>query len=87
VFADKCVRGIRANRERCLTYAERTGALVTAIAPVIGYDEAARIYERAMAEDKPIREAILDSGKVSAETVDEVLDLKRLAEGGRPERS
>src|SRR6185295_6307516 len=36
VLAEKCVRGIKANVERCAEYAELTGQLVTAIAPVVG---------------------------------------------------
>src|SRR5262249_53710607 len=55
VFARKCVRGIRANAERCRQYAELTGQLVTAIAPVVGYDRAAELFKKAVARDVPIR--------------------------------
>src|SRR5213594_2819732 len=51
VFARKCVRGITANVERCRQYAELTGQLVTAIAPVVGYDRAADLFKKAMARD------------------------------------
>ena len=36
-LADRCVHGITANRERCRAYAERSAAVVTALARVIGY--------------------------------------------------
>jgi fumarate hydratase class II len=78
VFADRCVRGIRANPEQCRTYAERTAALVTAVAPLVGYDAAARLYAEALAADRPIREVLLASGRLSAEQVDEALDPRRL---------
>ena len=87
VFADKCVTGITANRAQCLAYAERTASLVTAIAPVIGYDLAAKIFKKALEEDKPIRQAILDAGVLPAEQVEKILDLKKLTEGGRAEGS
>ncbi len=48
VFAEKCVRGIKANVERCRQYAELTGQLVTALAPVIGYDKAAAVFKKAV---------------------------------------
>ncbi len=83
VFADKCVGGISANVAQCLSYAERTTSLVTAIAPVVGYDESAKIFKKALAEDKPIRQAILDEGVLPKERVDEILDLKKLTQGGR----
>src|SRR5256712_5272497 len=54
VFAQKCVRGIRANVERCREYAELTGQLVTAIAPVIGYDRAAELFKKAVARGATI---------------------------------
>ena len=83
VFADKCVRGITANVEQCRRYAEKTASLVTAIAPVVGYDQAAKIFKKALAEDKPIAQAILDEGLIPAERVAEILDLLKLTQGGR----
>ena len=83
VLAEKCVNGITADAERCRSYAEKSAALVTAIAPAIGYDAAARIFKTAMAEDKPIRQAILDARLLSPERVDEILDLMALTEPGR----
>jgi fumarate hydratase, class II len=83
VLAEKCVVGITADRARCRDYAERSAALVTALAPVIGYDVAAKIYADALARDVPIRQAILDAGVVAPERVDEILDLMKLTRGGR----
>ena len=82
-LASRCVDGISANRERCLAYAERTAALVTAIAPVIGYDAAAEFFHRALEEDRPVRDVIVEAGLLSREEVDRVLDLRKLAHGGR----
>jgi fumarate hydratase class II len=83
VFAKRCVRGIRANVERCRDYAERTASLVTAIAPVVGYDKAAELFKKSLAEEKPIRQVILEEGVLPPGRVDEVLDLLRLTRGGR----
>jgi fumarate hydratase, class II len=83
VFADKCVRGITANVKQCRSYAERTTSLVTAIAPVVGYDVSAKIFKKALAEDKPIAQAILDEKLMPPERVAEILDLLKLTQGGR----
>jgi fumarate hydratase class II len=83
VFATKCVRGIRANEKRCREYAELTGQLVTAIAPVVGYDRAAELYKKAVARDVPIRQILLDEKVLSREEIDRILDLRKLADGGR----
>ena len=83
VLTEKCVRGIAANVAQCQTYSERTASLVTAVAPVIGYDAAARVFKRSLAENKPIREVLLEEGLIPKEQLDEILDLKKLTQGGR----
>ncbi len=85
VLAEKCVRGITANVAQCHAYGERTASLVTAVAPVIGYDAAARIFKKALAEDKPMRQAILEEGLIDKERLDTILDLRTLTRGGRAE--
>jgi fumarate hydratase class II len=83
VLAERCVRGIAANRDRCREYAERSAAVVTALAPVIGYDAAARIFKDSLERDVPIRQAILDAKVVEPERLDDLLDLLKLTRGGR----
>src|SRR3989454_1260768 len=83
VFARKCVRGITANVERCRQYAELTGQLVTAIAPVVGYDRAAELFKKAMARDVPIRQVLEEERVLPREEIDRILDLQALAHGGR----
>jgi fumarate hydratase class II len=83
VLAERCVDGITANRARARTYAERSAAVVTALAPVIGYDAAAQIFKDSLARDVPIRQAILDAGVVPADQLDELLDLAKLTRGDR----
>ncbi len=55
-FTQKCVVGIEANEERCKEMVEQSLAMVTALAPVIGYDAAAKIAQEAFAAGKTIRE-------------------------------
>src|SRR5882672_6378109 len=83
VFARRCVVGIRANVERCRQYAELTGQLVTAIAPVVGYDRAAELFKRAMARDVPIRQILEEERVLPKEEIARLLDLHQLARGGR----
>ncbi|MGH7899999.1 MAG: class II fumarate hydratase, partial [Candidatus Binatia bacterium] len=73
VFAEKCVRGIEANVERCREYAELTGQLVTAVAPVIGYDQAAKVFKKAVEQNRSIREVILEENLIPRERLDQIL--------------
>lgn len=83
VFADRCVAGIEADRERCRAHAERSGALVTALAERVGYDVAAAIYKDAMERGVSIRNAIGAAGVVPEDEIEALLDLERLTRGGR----
>src|SRR5712664_3176220 len=83
VLSEKCVSGITADRERCYSYADRSLMVVTAITPHVGYDNAAKVAKKAIAENKSVREVILEEKILPKEKVDEVLDLKKMTKGGR----
>jgi fumarate hydratase class II len=83
VFARRCVTGIKANVEQCRQYAELTGQLVTAIAPVVGYDRAAELYKKALARNVGIRQILKEEKVMPDAEIDRVLDLHALARGGR----
>jgi fumarate hydratase class II len=55
-FQDKCVSGITANRERCKELVEYSMAMVTSLAPIIGYDRAAEIAKESAKTGKTVRE-------------------------------
>jgi fumarate hydratase class II len=66
-FTDNCVAGIEANRERIRELVERSLMLVTALAPKIGYDAAAKVAKKAHAEGITLKEAALALELVTAE--------------------
>jgi fumarate hydratase class II len=80
ILADGCekfrtfsVEGTELNREKVDSYVGNSLMLVTALSPVIGYQNAAHIAEQAAAEDTTLKEAALKSGKVSAEEYDRII--------------
>jgi len=80
VFADRCISGIEANVERCQEYAESSPSIVTPLNHYVGYDEAAKIAKQALAERKTIRQVVIErghveSGAITEEKLDEVLDV------------
>ena len=72
-FARRCVAGIAANETRIAELVERSLMLVTALAPEIGYDNAAAIAKHALAEGQTLKEAGLELGLVDAETFDRLV--------------
>jgi fumarate hydratase class II len=83
LFADRCVSGIAADEARAREYAEGSPSVATALNPVLGYEEVASIAQQALAERKTIRQVVIerghvDSGKVSLEDLDRLLDVMRM---------
>jgi fumarate hydratase, class II len=83
ILGEKCVAGITADKKRALEYAERTLMIVTRLTPRIGYDNAAKIAKKAMAENKSLRQVVIEEGVLPKDEVDEILDLKKMTKGGR----
>ncbi len=81
LFADRCVDGIEANRERNEHYAEVSLTVATALNPHIGYDAAAAIVKDAAASGRSLREVAREHG-VDDAVLDKALDLRGMARGG-----
>ncbi|MEU1313424.1 class II fumarate hydratase [Streptomyces cinnamoneus] len=83
LLADRTVDGITANAERAREYAESSPSVVTPLNRYIGYEEAAKVAKKSLAERKTIREVVLESGYVdrgllTREQLDEALDVLRM---------
>ena len=72
-FAERCVDGLEPNRGRIAELVDRSLMLVTALAPEIGYDNAAKIAKHAHAEGLTLKEAGLELGLVDAATFDRLV--------------
>ena len=72
-FAERCVDGLEPNRERIAELVDRSLMLVTALAPEIGYDNAAKIAKHAHHENLTLREAALALNLVDGETFDRLV--------------
>jgi fumarate hydratase, class II len=81
-FTDNCVVGIRANETRIKELMERSLMLVTALAPTIGYDNAAKIARAAHANGTTLREEAMRLGFVSGEDFDRLVKPERMTRPG-----
>jgi len=85
-FTEKCVVGIEANKERCEEMVEKSLAMVTALAPVIGYDAAAKIAKESFATDKTVREVAKAHKLLPEDKLNKILDPWRMTKPGIPEK-
>ncbi|MFQ5850114.1 MAG: aspartate ammonia-lyase [Candidatus Binatia bacterium] len=73
-FTEKCVKGIKAKEEHCRELVELSTALVTALSPRIGYDEATKLAREAFTRGKKVKDLVVEKGILSREEAEELLD-------------
>jgi fumarate hydratase class II len=81
-FTEHCVQGIRADEKRIRDLMERSLMLVTALAPKIGYDNAAKVAKSAHARGKTLKEEAVRLGFVSSEEFDRLVQPVKMIHPG-----
>jgi fumarate hydratase class II len=74
VFTDKCIVGIKADRKRCENMIEQSLAMCTVLAPIIGYDAAAKLAKEAYETGKTVRQVALEKKVLPEDELNRVLD-------------
>ncbi len=82
IFVEKCIVGIRANEPRCAELVEQSLAMCTALAPVIGYDAAAKIAKESHETGKTVRQVALDQQILPEKELNRILDPLGMTERG-----
>ena len=77
-FEQRCVRGIKANREKMNENLHRSLMLVTSLNPYIGYENAAKVAKKAYKENLSLKEACLQLGFMSEEEFDKVFHPEQM---------
>ena len=77
-FTDNCVVGIEPREDNIKAALDRSLMLVTALAPKIGYDNAAKIAKTAHKNGTTLREEAVGGGYVTAEEFDRIVDPKKM---------
>lgn len=77
-FSENCIDGITANETNIKKHLQNSLMLVTALNPVIGYDNAAKVAKKAHKENKTLKEAVLELGLLTEEKFDEVVRPEKM---------
>lgn len=77
VFTARCVRGIRANRDRCAWYAHATPSLAAALNPYLGYRRTTKLVQESLATGRPVLELALEQKLLPAAQLRRLLDPVR----------
>jgi fumarate hydratase class II len=81
-FTDNCIEGIEADEKRIRELMQRSLMLVTALAPKIGYDKAAKIAKTAHANGTTLREEAVGAGYVSEAEFDRLVRPEKMVRPG-----
>jgi len=84
VFSERCIEGITADEAQCAHWLERSPALVTALAPKIGYAAAAKLAKEAIATGLTVKQLVTERGILKGKELEEILDLRAMTELGVP---
>ncbi|QNO13632.1 aspartate ammonia-lyase [Alkalicella caledoniensis] len=82
VFAEKCVKGITANVERCQELVQQSIGIVTAINPHVGYETASQVAKEALATGRSVREIVIERGILSEEELNTILNPYEMTKPG-----
>jgi fumarate hydratase class II len=82
VFTDKCIVGIKADKKRCEDMIEKSLAMCTVLAPIIGYDAAAKLAKEAYETGKTVRQVALEKKILPEDELDKLLDPWSMTEPG-----
>ena len=77
-FADKCIKGITANKDVCKFYFENSMGLATALNPYLGYDKVALLVKESLKTKKTIKELVLEKNYMDKKKLDKILNPKNL---------
>lgn len=81
-LADRCIRGIEANRDRCREYVEHSIGLVTALNPFLGYERCTEIAHEALVSKRPVYDIVLEKGYMKKEEIDTILSPENMVKPG-----
>lgn len=77
-FHDKCLIGIKPNTKKIQEHLDNSLMLATALNPVIGYDKASKIVQKAYQEGLTLKQAALDLGFLTEKQFDEIVDPRKM---------
>ena len=78
-FTDRCIIGLEPRLDNCARHIEHSVSTVTALVPLLGYERAAALAQRALAENRTVRELARETLLMTDDALDEVLNPGRLA--------
>ncbi len=82
ILRDKCIKGIRANKDNCEKYLNKSKTIATVLVPILGYKRVEEIIKISNKEKKSIKDVLVDMGIYTEKEVEDLLNPKRMRKLG-----
>jgi aspartate ammonia-lyase len=80
MLREDCVSGMIVDEKRCSELLENSHALATVLNPYIGYDAVAQLVKTALAENKSLRQVLIERDVIPEKYLNEILDARKMTE-------
>ena len=77
-FANYCIKGLKADKKRIKNFLDNSLMLVTALSPIIGYDNAAKIAKKAHKNGTSLKEEAIKSGLITKKEFEKIVNPKKM---------
>ena len=77
-FSKFCVSGLKADKKRIKNLLDNSLMLITALSPVLGYDNSAKIAKRALKNNTTLREEVIKTGLISEKQYNKIVDPRKM---------
>ena len=77
-FSKFCVSGLKADKKRIKDLLDNSLMLITALSPVLGYDNSAKIAKRALKNNTTLREEVIKTGLISEKQYDKIVNPRKM---------
>ena len=77
-FGIYCIKGLKADKKKIKEYLDNSLMLVTALSPMIGYDNAAKIAKKALKNNTTLKHEVLKSGLISEKNYNKIVNPKKM---------
>ena len=81
-FKNLCIKDIKANEAMCQAWLDKSVGIVTALLPHIGYEQCSALAKEALANERGIKDLVLEKNIITAEDLNVILSPKEMTEPG-----
>lgn len=82
IFREKCVSGIIVNVERCRELLDKSGVIITAFSPYLGYEVCAQVYRSSIETGKRVEEILIEKGYFTQDEIEKIVEPQELTTPG-----